>query len=401
MEKTDNKIKKALLTTTVSGFVPQFEMNNVKILQQMGYEVHYASNFNNISYGFDNHRLDGTGIVRHQIDYTRSPFQIKENIIAYKQLKKVLEEESFSLLHCHTPVAAVLARLAVKLNHKTETKVVYTAHGFHFYKGASLKYWLFFYTVERFLASFTDVLITINKEDYKRAKHFCKWKKTKVKYIPGVGIDTSYWNGKLEEKKEMRLKTRESFGLTEQEVAFVSVGELIPRKNHSEVIKVLASIVQERENLQLRPFHYYICGQGDLREELEQLIKKEKMENYITLLGYQEDARIVLFGMDAFLFPSLQEGLPVAMLEAATVGLPIIARNVRGNRDVVNFINANSQTKIKRNHLFSSSKELKHYLISILKEDKPIDFEKNNMVNFDAKIIQKKMKKIYSDLLDS
>ena len=105
--------------------------------------------------------------------------------------------------------------------------------------------------------------------------------------------------------------------------------------------------------------------------------------------------------MDVFLFPSLQEGLPVAMLEAAAVGLPILARNVRGNRDVVNFINANSQATIKRNHLFSSSKELKHQLISILKEDKPIDFEKNNMVNFDAKIIQKKMKKIYSDLLDS
>ena len=99
MEKIENQGKKALLTTTVSGFVPQFEMNNVRILQQMGYEVHYASNFNNISYGFDNHRLDGTGIIRHQIDYTRSPFQIKENIVAYKQLKKVGCPTLFNLIN--------------------------------------------------------------------------------------------------------------------------------------------------------------------------------------------------------------------------------------------------------------------------------------------------------------
>ena len=190
-------IKKALIATTVSGFVPQFEMSNVKILQEMGYEVHYASNFENVSYGSDNRRLEGTGIICHQIDFVRSPFQIRENKKAYWQLKKLMQEEKFSLLHCHTPVASVLSRLsASSYQNKTlkakrmkekqvlnayqqvDLKVVYTAHGFHFYKGAPWKYWLLFYPVERWCANVTDVLITMNQEDYERAKRFCKRKKT-------------------------------------------------------------------------------------------------------------------------------------------------------------------------------------------------------------------------------
>ena len=123
--------KKALLVTTVSGFVPQFEMNNVRLLQNMGFEVHYASNYNTPSYGTDNHRLDGTGIIRHQIDFVRSPFK-PENITVFRQLKAVMEQEQFQLVHCHTPMGGVMARLAA---HATHTgPVIYTAHGFHFSK---------------------------------------------------------------------------------------------------------------------------------------------------------------------------------------------------------------------------------------------------------------------------
>ena len=88
-------MRKALLVTHVSGFVPQFEMNNVRILQKMGYEVHYASNFNNPSYGYDNSRLEGTGIICHQVDFERSPFKLK-NAAAYRQLKKLMEEHGWT-----------------------------------------------------------------------------------------------------------------------------------------------------------------------------------------------------------------------------------------------------------------------------------------------------------------
>lgn len=145
-------MKKALLVTTVSGFIPQFEMNNVRILQNMGYEVHYASNYHMPSYGKDNHRLDGTGIVRHQVDFVRSPYSL-QNITVFKQLKSIMEEERFQLVHCHTPMGDMTRSVA----HATGTKpVIYTAHGFHFFKGASLINWMCYYPMERWLSRYTD-----------------------------------------------------------------------------------------------------------------------------------------------------------------------------------------------------------------------------------------------------
>ena len=146
-------MKKALIVTTVSGFVPQFEMNNVHMLQKMGYEVHYASNFKNPHYGTDNHRLDGTNIVCHQVDFVRSPYQIKQNLLAYRQLKKVIEENEFQLVHCHTPMGGALARLAGSRKQKKQTlRMLYTAHGFHFFDGAPYINWLLYYPIERWLA---------------------------------------------------------------------------------------------------------------------------------------------------------------------------------------------------------------------------------------------------------
>ena len=236
-------MKKVLIATHVSGFVPQFEMNHVRILQSLGYEVHYASNFNNIGYGNDNSRLDGTGIVCHQVDFSRSPFDWKQHKVALRQLNELFQRESFSLLHCHTPVGSVLSRMAAMSYRKRGLKVIYTAHGFHFYKGAPLKYWILFYPVERILAGITDVLITINEEDFERAKKFCRHKKTKVEHIPGVGIDTAYWRGEdlqPSEREEIRERIRKELHIKAEETALLSVGELIPRKNHEEVIRALA-----------------------------------------------------------------------------------------------------------------------------------------------------------------
>ena len=177
-------LKKALLVTTVSGFVPQFEMNNVRLLQSMGYEVHYAANYNTPSYGNDNHRLDGTGIIRHQIDFVRSPFKTA-NLKVYQQLCSLMKSEHFDLVHCHTPMGGVMARLAA---HTTGTgPVIYTAHGFHFFKGAALVNWLCYYPMERFLSHFTDQQICINQEDFACASK--QFHARYTDYIPGAGFD--------------------------------------------------------------------------------------------------------------------------------------------------------------------------------------------------------------------
>ena len=338
-----------MIVTHVSGFVPQFEMNNVHLLQEMGYEVHYASNFNNVSYGTDNRRLDGTGIICHQVDFARSPFQVRAHAVAVRQMKELLQKECFSLLHCHTPVGAALARVAAmsyrkrKKNVRTSDKeivseeilkVIYTAHGFHFYQGAPWKYWMLFYPVERFLAGKTDVLITINEEDYQRAKHFCHCKKTKVEYIPGVGIDLDYWGGtdlQSGERKKIRKTIRQELGVADNEQLLLSVGELIPRKNHETVIRALA----EEKQKGTKDFQYFICGQGDLKDYLQSLIGELGLSKEVTLLGYRKDIRNLLYAADLFVFPSKQEGMPVALMEAAAAGVPICASDIRGNREIL------------------------------------------------------------------
>ncbi len=312
-------MKKALLVTTVSGFVPQFEMNNVKILQEMGYEVHYASNYNMPSYGKDNHRLDGTGIVRHQVDFVRSPYS-RQNLKVYNQLKMLMKKERFDLVHCHTPMGGVMARLTA---HATKTgPVIYTAHGFHFFKGAPLINWLFYYPMEKFLSRFTDQQICINKEDYLRAKKFYA---RYVDYIPGVGIDLKKVSRISE---EMIADKKVQVGIPEHKKVLLSAGEMIKRKNHESVIRAIAE-------LQDSSIVYVICGHGELEGYLRKLVEELHLENQVLFAGYRSDMFEIYQIADLYVFPSYQEGLPMALLEAMSFGLPVICSDIRGSSDLM------------------------------------------------------------------
>ncbi|MEY8338016.1 glycosyltransferase family 4 protein [Lachnospiraceae bacterium 62-35] len=326
-------MRKALLVTTVSGFVPQFEMNNVRLLQKMGLEVHYAANYHMPSYGNDNHRLRGTGIIRHQVDFVRSPFKMA-NLTAYRQLKHLMQKERFDLVHCHTPMGGVLARLAARA---TETRpVLYTAHGFHFYTGAPLINWLLYYPIERFLSRYTEQQICINMEDYKRAKD--KFLSRYVNYIPGVGIDYKDVIPVTEERKKVK---REELNISQEKIVLLSVGELIKRKNHEIMIKAIADMQDKR-------LLYVICGQGELEGYLKSLVKKMDVENQVVFLGYRTDIYEIYSIADLFVFPSCQEGLPMALLEAVRSGLPVICSDIRGSRDLMGLVNQKTRReKIK------------------------------------------------------
>ncbi|WP_167958633.1 glycosyltransferase family 4 protein [Anaerosporobacter faecicola] len=314
--------KFVLLVSTVSGFVPQFEMNNVKILQEMGYEVHYAANFHMPVYTIDEHIFEENHIVKHQIDFVRSPFRVDKNIKAYKQLTQLLKQYSFELIHCHTPMGGVLARLAARKS--KETKVVYTAHGFHFFRGAPCLNWLLFYPVERLLARYTDCLITINEEDYRRAKQFKIRKDGLVRKINGVGIAIEGYK----DNSINPIKLRKQFKIKEDSYLLISVGELTKRKNH-------AVVIQAMKNLRDKNIQYLICGSGEKEEEIRTLIKKLHLEEKVLLAGYCVNIKEILACADCFVFPSLQEGLPVALMEAMAAGLPVICSDIRGNRDLI------------------------------------------------------------------
>lgn len=345
-------MRKALLVTRVSGFVPQHEMNNVRILQEMGFEVHYATDLHNVVYGKDNSRLEGSGIITHQIDFCRSPFSHKVKL-AQRQLEKLMLEESFDLIHCHMPMSAVVTRRAawrVRRQTGKQVPVLYTAHGFHFCRGVSWKNWLY-YPIERHYARYTDRLILINEEDYRRGTTFPI--RGKVVKINGVGIrlDTikpyekqawkvGAWSrgsvGQPEDGQECRkvnmpedgMNIRQQFSLPEDCAVLVSVGELSPSKNHLVAIEAM-------DKLRDLNIAYVICGTGRMEEKLKRRVQELHLEERVCFAGYVAQIPALLQQSDCFFFPSGREGLPVAVMEAMAVGLPVIAANIRGVHDLI------------------------------------------------------------------
>lgn len=257
----------------------------------------------------------------HCMPFARSPLK-RGNWEAYKQLKKLLDEENYDIIHCHTPMGAVVARLAASSARNRGTKVIYTAHGFHFYKGSPALNWLVYYPIEKTLSRRTDLLLTMNQEDYAVAQ---KFHAGKVMNVNGVGMDMSRFT---EASAEEKAAVREELGLREKDVFAISVAQLIPRKNHTVLIQAVAKLKDPH-------FHLFILGDGVQEQELRSQIQALGLEKQVHLLGFRNDVYRLCRAADMFLFASLQEGLPVAVMEAMACGLPIIASKIRGNVDLI------------------------------------------------------------------
>lgn len=371
--KVINIKKKVLFTATVILHIKSFHLPYIKWLKEHGCEVHVAAKNDFISEPCIIPNCD----KYYDIKFARFPFS-KTNIKAYKQLKKLIQENNYDIIHCHTPVAGVLTRLAARKN--KNTTVIYTAHGFHFFKGAPLLNWLIYYPVERFCARYTDKLITINKEDYERAKQFKLRKHGKVYYVAGVGIDLD----KIENIKVDIKKKKTELGIQENTPVLLSVGELIKRKNHETVLKALRQIKDKN-------FVYLICGRGVLMEHLQNLTKQLGLESKVKFLGFRKDIAEICKAADLFIFPSYQEGLPVALMEAMATGLPVIASNVRGNRDLIA-----KENLFEPNDVAALTNLIKKQLEAIEnKELKKVDYA--NLDQYSLKNVLKQMAEIYTD----
>lgn len=327
-KKTNIHKKKILIISNTASMIVQFNMHNLRILKDLGYEVEVACNFlegNTCTTKIIDELkqiLSHMNIIFHQIDFERDIFCFKKHIKAYKKLKKIIERGSFDIIHCHTPIGGVLARLVGRKFRKQGIIIIYTAHGFHFFKGAPLKNWLLFYPVEWLCSWWTDILITINKEDYQIAKKHLHAKK--VKYIPGVGIDTE----KFSNHSIDRTKKREELCVRPDDIMILSVGELIVRKNHEIVIKALKQLNHSR-------VQYFIAGKGMLETELKGLVRELQLNDQVHFLGFRTDISELCQAADLFVFPSYQEGLPVALMEAIACKTPVVCSRIRGNTDLV------------------------------------------------------------------
>ena len=368
-------MKKVLFVATVTLHINAFHIPYLKMLKEDGYEVHVASYGDEKIECCDKH---------YNIPFKRNPFKFS-NVHALKELKKIINENNYEIIHCHTPVGGVLTRLAAKKTRKKGTRVIYTAHGFHFYKGAPLINWLLFYPIEWYLSKYTDTLITINKEDYERAKRKFIKRCKDIEYVQGVGIDEHKFN--IEMTEEEKNKYRESLGLSNDDFILTCVGRLDKNKNQIFLINAMEKLIKDYNNI-----HLLLVGSDELNGFYQRESKKKGLDKNIHFLGQRDDTPQILKISNIYVSSSKREGLPVSIIEAMYCGLPVVASNCRGNMDLLYSMKCGFLVDIKQSHLFNDS-------ILKLQNDNNLYNEmcnnKKAMETFLLNSIMRKIKKIY------
>ena len=312
---------KILLTATVQSHICQFHKPLVEMLHKHNCEVHVAAR-NNLAEK-NGLKLDFAEKV-FDVTFSRSP-KSKDNIKAYKQLKKIIDEGQYDIVHCNTPMGGIVTRLAARKARKNGTKVFYTAHGFHFYKGAPKKNWIVFYPIEKFFANhYTDKLITITNEDYDLANEKFK---CKIEHIHGVGANSSKYYVFNDEEKKL---TREELGIPEDTKVIVNVGELLPNKNQRMAIIAMKRVVEVYPTAKL-----FIAGNGPELCNLSNLVKENGLEDNVEFLGYTLQLNKYYNIADCSVACSFREGLPLNVMEAMLCGNAVVASNNRGHRELV------------------------------------------------------------------
>ncbi len=370
---------KVLLVATVQSHIGQFHKPLIRVLKKHGVEVHVAAR---------NNLAEKNGLALENVDqifdipFSRSP-KSKDNIKSYKQLKKIINEGNYDIVHCNTPMGGITTRLAARKARKKGTKVFYTAHGFHFYEGAPKKNWLVFYPIEKYFAKhFTDKLITITKEDYNLANSKFK---TDVCYIHGLGINyQKYCNVSKLSKEELRKK----YGYDDCSCIFLCVGELNKNKNQSTVIKAMSKVVSKLPDSKL-----LIAGNGPLDQELKDLVKELGLEKNIDFLGYTLELDKYLAISDISVSFSYREGLPFNIMEAMLCERPVIASYNRGHRELIE----NDKTGIIVKSMDINEISEKMIMLAIDEQMKE-KFTRNAsefVLNFIDSAVEKELEKIY------
>lgn len=350
-------MKKVILTASVASMLDNFNRGNIKLLQELGYDVTLAANFDASEDSSPPSRIrafrkeiEAQGCRTVHIDFSRKVTNLSKQLKSYRQLK-ALARENFALVHCNSPICAAMTRLAFRKQRKTQgTRVIYTAHGFHFFRGAPVRNWLLYFPVEWVCAWWTDILNTVNEEDYRLAKRW--FKARRIVWLPSAGIDLKKFKPGSADREAVRVR----LGLSEDEKVMLSVGELSRRKNQENVIRAMALIIDKRgrdpatqnrsaglpgsgsgskQFTTLSCLRYVIVGRGEKEAEMKALAAELGLSDYILFLGYREDVVALCQAADLFVFPSLQEGMPMALMEAIAVNAPVICSDIRGNRELV------------------------------------------------------------------
>ncbi|MET4560632.1 glycosyltransferase family 4 protein [Lysinibacillus parviboronicapiens] len=374
-------MKKILFGASVYQHLTAFHRPFMKWFQEKGYEVH-AVGSNSLGRKAE---IEEMGVICHDIDFERLPLS-RRNINAYKQLKKLFSTHYFDLIHVHTPTASFLIRYAAKK--AQQGKIVYTAHGFHFFKGSSTKNWLAFYPAEKLAAKWTDALIVMNKEDFISGERLGFKKNEDLFFVNGVGVDLKEYKVNNPEGDNF-LKTE--LKLENDAVLITCVAELSKRKNQFFLLENWGSIISKAQNV-----HLVFVGKGPDEEKIKTFINEHDISN-VHLLGYRTDVPKIISASDIITLVSKQEGLPRCLMEGMAVGKPIISTNIRGSADLV----SNEQTGFLVD-LDDSENLIKSIIELAENEEMRYEFGHNAKIKIEKYSINnvlKDMENIYSKLL--
>lgn len=315
-------MKRALIVANLAGFA-SFLISDIMLLQEKGYQVVFAANENKLEWEDTKERLHKLNVLFMQVDFdSQKPFS-KSNVKAFKQLARIIKNDTYQLIHCHTPIAGCITRFIANKYRKKGTCVVYTTHGFAFTNISSKKTWITYYTLEKVASKFCDAIITINNEDFENAKKmWCR----KVFLINGVGVDTEKYSLPNFDRNAYRKK----IGIPDNKIMILSVGELSTRKNHQIIIKAIGSLPNKERYI------YVICGNGidgGTEKKLKELADKEGVD--LLLLGFRFDIPEITNCSDIGAIPSTREGLGLAGIQSLAAGVPVIGSCVQGIKDYV------------------------------------------------------------------
>lgn len=359
-----------------------FYKSSIHAAHELGCDFHIASNFKYLTEEEKQEYGNKNNVKLHQIDFVRNPIHLA-NLKAYRQLIKLMRKEQIDIVHCNTPVGGVYGRLAAKKCHIKG--IIYQAHGFHFFKGSNPLNWLIFYPIEKLLSYITDLLITINKEDYELA--CTRFSAKHTAYVNGVGFDDEVITSRLKDRDRLRKE----LGFTDEDVVLLSVGEINANKNHITILKAIKTL--NNSNVK-----YFIAGTGNRENLLKEYSAKNGLEEQVKLLGFRKDIASLLSSADIFCFPSKREGLSVALMEAMSAYLPCVVSDIRGNRDLIDSEQGGYLVAPLDSAAFAEK-------IKLLVSDKQLRkrmgiYNFQRISNFSHSRINIEMRKIYSRILD-
>lgn len=376
-------MKKILFTSHTANF-SKYNRPFIQDLREQGYEVHYASADDEIIENIDRYI---------KIDFVRSPYRIDKHIRAYKRLCKLLDEENYDLIHTHTPVGSVVTRFATrklhrkqKKNQKKRTPVIYTSHGFHFYKGAPWLNWLLFYPIEKWLSRDTGLILTINHEDEKIAKK--KFHARKVERLDGVGVDLTKFRPVSEDEK---AHLRKKYGYKVSDFILIVVAELNKNKDQKFIIENVRELLKDIPELKIA-----LVGEGAWHEKLETLVKKLGLQKVVKFLGYRKDIDKLYQMSDVVVSASWREGLGLNLVEGMACELPAVARDNRGHREII--------TKPELGYLFQNETEYREAILELYENEKKRkkmgEVASRSVEKFSLERARERMKEIYRRFLE-